>query len=137
MKKKTFFKMFGIQVSLYFHQFIVNNYNFSKHCYYYYYILLQRNYMLQSLFEKKKTFKNRLFPFSIVSLKCLNTRKGLYGCCSRIWVGRSNFTRWMYFLFYFSQDQISQDRISQDRIYIFFFTRSKTRSKVFLMRSKV
>ncbi len=33
--------MFGIQVSLYFHQFIVNNYNFSKHCYYYY-ILLQR-----------------------------------------------------------------------------------------------
>jgi hypothetical protein len=28
-------------VSLYFHQFIVNNYNFSKHCYYYY-ILLQR-----------------------------------------------------------------------------------------------
>ncbi len=36
-----FFFMFGIQVSVYFHQFIVNNYNFSKHCYYYY-ILLQR-----------------------------------------------------------------------------------------------
>ena len=54
--------MFGIQVSLYFHQFIVNNYNFSKHCYYYYYILLQRNYMLQSLFFTVFLFVVRFSP---------------------------------------------------------------------------
>ena len=39
--------MFGIQVSFYFHQFIGNNYNFSKHCYYY---IITENYMLQSFF---------------------------------------------------------------------------------------
>jgi hypothetical protein len=44
--------MFGIQVSLYFHQFIVNNYNFSKHCYFNYYILLQRTTCYNHCFSR-------------------------------------------------------------------------------------
>ncbi len=57
-----FFKCLGFRCPFIFHQFIVNNYNFSKHCYYYYYILLQRNYMLQSLFFTVFLFVVRFSP---------------------------------------------------------------------------